>query len=681
MRKRIGSNWMLYTLWITAFVAAVSITLSCERESTTIQGIAETREMTISSESPVEIRRVNVVEGQSVTKGQLLVELVSPELTLRINHISHQLDQLRAQKGVNKDEIRSKIRQLEAEKASLNSEARNQIRLIENQYNLNKELASGLKSIKGAGDAAGSGASNPVTLQIESLRQELALSLRPLNIQIELLQKSLDESGSPIKIQVEQLEKELALLKAENSKLNIYAQMGGIIGSVNFKPGEKASPFAPILTLHTKNPSFVKGYIHENIYTRMSLGKKVTIVSQTDSRITVAGSVVGVGARIVEYPARLRKNPVLQTYGREVLVKIPEDNGFILGEKVMIASSEPKTGFLSYFKGKKITLFSYLKNLFLPEEIHAETRAAASANTMARASAETSCNYRATPIVPLKTSDIEASAIVRLEDIDRWLVLSDDTPDKKPLLFLADSEGRITKEVLISGLKEINDMESAAVGDDGTLYIASSLNPNKKGKIEKSRRFLISVKREGDNFTLIRKVDLYKLLAESAEQNSNNDWAQFILSAIEDRSLDMEGMFYRESALYLGFKSPFYEGNSVILRIDSIDEMLRSEKSDDNQISLWKKILLKTDETLQQEHISDLFYHNNALYVTGTLSDQAGGSLWKLDENTGNMTLITGFEGLNPEGIAAGSDKDSLVISFDQGDDKASQIALVGGML
>jgi multidrug resistance efflux pump len=673
---------MLYVLWITALVAAVSITLSCERESTAIQGIAETREMTISSESSVDIRRINVVEGQSVTKGQLLVELVSPELTLKINHISHQLDQLRAQKGVNKDEIRSKIRQLEAEKASLNSEVRNQIRLIENQYNLNKELASGLKSIvkdkKGAGDMAGSGASNPVTLQIESLRQELALSLRPLNIQIELLQKSLDEAGSPIKIQVEQLEKELALLKSENSKLNIYAQMEGIIGSVNFKPGEKASPFAPILTLHTKNPSFVKGYIHENVYTRMTLGKKVTIVSQTDSRNSVPGSVVGVGARIVEYPARLRKNPVLQSYGREVLVQIPEDNGFILGEKVVITSSEPKITLLSFLREQRSMLVSYLKKFFGPEEIHAEIPPAAA--SVSRKSAE-GVTYIASPMLPLKTSDIEASAIVRLDDIDRWLVLSDDTPDKKPLLFLMDGTGRITKESQISGLKEINDMESAATGDEGTLYIACSLNANKKGKIEKSRRLLVSVKREGDKFSLIRKADLYDLLEESAARNKNEEWAQFVLSAMEDRSLDIEGMFYHDAALYLGFKSPFYEGHSVILKIDSIDEMFCNEKLDDAQVSVWKKILLKTDETLQQEHISDLFYHNSTLYVTGTLSDQAGGSLWKLDENTGNMTRVASFDGLRPEGIAAGSSDGTLIISFDQGGDEPSQIAVVEGVL
>ncbi len=185
MKKQRGSNWLLFIIWIAAFTGVVIITLNCDRESTSFNGIAETREIMISSEIPVEIKRINVVEGQSVAEGELLLELNSPDLTIRINHISHQLGQLKAQKGVDKDEIRSKIKQLNAEKASLSSEISNQIRQIENQYNLNKELTSGLKSISRYKERESDQDSpaNPITLRIEDLRQSLALSLKPLNIQ------------------------------------------------------------------------------------------------------------------------------------------------------------------------------------------------------------------------------------------------------------------------------------------------------------------------------------------------------------------------------------------------------------------------------------------------------------------------------------------------------------------
>ncbi|MCP4107259.1 MAG: hypothetical protein GY749_17240 [Desulfobacteraceae bacterium] len=660
MGNRTGSAWPLYTVWIIVFVTVAAITLTLERESTSFHGIAETREIVINSESMVEIKRINVVEGQSVTMGQLLVELVSPELNLRINHISHQLDQLKAQKGVNKAEIRSRIKQLKAEKVSRTSEISNQIRQFENQYNINKELTSGLKSISSIGNPAKSGASNPITLKIESLRQELALSLRPVNIQIDLLQKSLDSSESPIKIQVEQLEKELAMLKQEDGKLNIYAQLSGFIGSVNFKPGEKAAPFAPILTLHSKNPSFVKGYIHENVYTHMTVGKNVHIKSQADSKNAADGTVVGVGARIVEYPVRLRKNPDLQIWGREVVIRIPETNRFILGEKVMINAS-----------GQKATFVSRLKSLFLPRELLAED------SPVSEPSEKTElASYTALPVVPLETSGIEASALLWLDDIEQYLVLSDDTPGNRPLLFLMDKYGRIIKETSVKGLKKINDMESVAMGQDGTIYIASSSSLNKNGKLGKFRRLLVSLKREKDKFSLVKKIDLYGLLEKTAH-SSKAEWAGFILDAIKDRSLDIEGMFCRAGSLYLGFKSPFRAGNSVILKIDGIDNVFDRKKLGAEQVSVWKTLFMKPGDALPQESISDLYCHNGVLYITGTSSANKSGNLWKLDETTGKLARIAAFDGLRPEGISAGKENGTLMISFDQGNDGASQIAVV----
>ncbi len=85
------------------------------------------------------------------------------------------------------------------------------------------------------------------------------------------------------------------------------------------------------------------------------------IASQADLQNNETGTVVGVGSRIVEYPVRLRKHPDLQVWGREVVIKIPENNQFILGEKVVISSTDQKS-----------TMISRLKNLLLPEEIHAE---------------------------------------------------------------------------------------------------------------------------------------------------------------------------------------------------------------------------------------------------------------------------------------------------------------------
>ena len=56
------------------------------------------------------------------------------------------------------------------------------------------------------------------------------------------------------------------------------------------------------------------------------------------------GEVLGMSSRIVPYPIRLLKMVDMPLYGREVMIRVPDKNGLLLGEKVTIAekSKMPK---------------------------------------------------------------------------------------------------------------------------------------------------------------------------------------------------------------------------------------------------------------------------------------------------------------------------------------------------
>ncbi|ACN15217.1 hypothetical protein HRM2_21190 [Desulforapulum autotrophicum HRM2] len=651
MRRQNKGNGGLYAVWFIILVATVAITRFYGLESSNFYGIAETREIVVNFEGAVEIKKINVTEGQSVEQGMLLVELSSPDLMLKINQISHQLDQLKAQKGVDKSEIQSRLRQLKAEKAAKESELRNQIAQLENQYKINKSLLSGLKSISGNGGYGNAEGSSPMELKIKSLKEELSLCVNPLAIQIELFEKILANSKNPVKIQVERLEQELTLLANENNKLNIYAQISGIIGSVNFKPGAKVSPFAPILTLHTRTPSFIKGYIYENAYADIAMDEHVNVASLAIADRNITGVVIGIGARIVAYPERLRKHPDLQMWGREVVIQIPENNHFILGEKVLITSSVKKPGGVEQ-----------LKRLFTPSESVADVLLACKNFLF---------EEDILPIIPLETQGIEASALLYLKDIDRYMVLSDDTPGNAPLVMLMDSHGRITRETAIAGLEKIDDMESVAEADQGILYISSSLSTAKNGKVKETRKNLVSVQRQGNHFTLVKTIDLYSQLMTHAQREAGQPWADFILGAISKKNLDMEGMMYREGSLFLGFKAPLMNKESVILKIDEIDCAMETQTFKPHQISIWRSFSLIPGKGQLQEGISDLLYFKGILYLTGTplMKDKGSrsGTLWKLDEATGTPVCLAHFNDLQPEGVASGKEKNSLIICFDQG--------------
>lgn len=656
MNKTAKGNWPLYSAWVVVLFITIAISFVYHQESTSFSGIAETREIVVNSESPVDIRRINVTEGQTVEKGALLVELSSPELVLKINHLEHQLDELKAQKGVDKTEIQSRIRQLQAEKTAKENEITSQITELENEYNINRELLSDLKSVPVDRVNGTASDNSPIMLRIRNLKKELSLSVNSLVVQIELLQKTLDYSNAPVEIQVERLEKELVLLRRENSQLNIYAQISGVIGSVNFKPGEKASPFAPILTLHAKTPSFIKGYIYENAYTKIKMGDKVDVASCNESACKIPGQVVGIGARIVEYPVRLRKHPDFQVWGREVVIRIPENNPLILGEKVSIISQ----------KNKGMAL--RVKNMFSPDESRAEAP-------------DQGQGTQKSEFVKIDKKAIEASAILYLKDLQKYLVLSDDTKDDKPLMYLVDSNGKVSDEMLIEGSDEIEDMESIAEAENGTLYIASSSSANKKGKIKERRSRLLSVHRDQSSFSLLRDVNLYSGLKNCAERNSGKEWADFILSGITEESIDIEGMFYKNGALFLGFKAPLEGGQSVILRIADIDAFMHTGELGNDQVSIWKKITLQCEDGSFQERISDLCYLGDTLYITGTSEENEeggrSGSLWRLDEMTGTAARLMIFNGRAPEGISAAEDPDSISICFDGASKAKSEITRI----
>jgi multidrug resistance efflux pump len=322
----------LITVWMIGAVVLLLISVYFKREATNFHGIAETREIIINNENPVVIRHIGIVPGQALKKGDFLVELFRPELEKKIVDIAHEIDRLRAQKTTDSGYVKSQISQLRAQRAAKVNEINSQIEELQNRMKVNKELTSELKSIKEESNAHSQGQSI-IELRIENLRKELQLSLDEIDLRIQQLQR---EALNPISVQVQNLEEELKMMNSESEKLHITSPIDGVIGSVDFKEGETVSPFTPIITLHTKSPSYIKGYINENVYNRISTGMKVKVVSLADHNKTIDGVVVGVGSRIVECPQRLWKRPDIQVWGREVQIKITDDNDLLLGEKVLV---------------------------------------------------------------------------------------------------------------------------------------------------------------------------------------------------------------------------------------------------------------------------------------------------------------------------------------------------------
>jgi len=672
---------LLYLAWLLAVVVLVAMITNQKRGVTTFYGIAETREIIINSEYPVEIKRIRVVPGQRVEKDELLVEFVRPELTMEINTISHKLEELGAQRSVNTHALKTRINGLKAQKAAEVSDINYRIKQLQAQLDINRELASGLKSLDPTqADSAASAVPNPAAIRIESLRESLALSVRPVQIQIDMLEEELASAEDPLRIQEESLKRALYLLLEEKNRLYKFSPVDGVIGSVNYKEGEQISPFDAILTLHTKTPSFIRGFIHEKAYQRVNVGQQTRVASMGDARNSTIGTVIGVGARIIEYPPRLKEMLAVPVWGREVLIKIDEKNRLLLGEKVLISLCGECDENSSVARG------------LIPDSLIQQKTYARGITPQSPAIEEPVNNGTIRTVAidrSLKhVSSIEASGVIYLEDLKQYLIVSDDTPGNRPLLYLMDGDGVITNELVIRGIKEIRDMEAIAQDEEGRIYIASSQSHDKQGDLPGSRRQLIRVKRDRVLLSVDRQVLLYDLLYDLYLRNPGGVMSEIAPAGPEGISIDVEGVCYRDGSLFLGLKSPLNGDRAAILRISDADGLFDGNQLDEEDIAVWALLDLRDPVSGTPAGISDLNYQHESgkwyilSYAETKIDGEKAriGNLWMFDEGKKDTVLLMPLNRHKPEGIAHNPDRGTFIITFDQGRKHPSEFMFYKGL-
>ena len=326
--------------WILCVLFAVMLGFIYQGKAAMFRGIAESSETIISLPSPTEIVKIYVVPGQEVKPGDTIVVINRPDLTLRVAELTRELDALEGRSNLSSAEIDQKVADvkanLETRRLTLSAEIRN----LETEYESNKAISAKLKSLSNS--KSQSDGNDAMAMRIKSLKNELALATKSANEQIALLRGSSKLQKASGKSEAENLKKELEEMQKQQEELIQIAKEDWVVGDVNVRDGEKVSSFAPIVTLAHKSPTLVRGYINEQIYQNMDLGEAVKVTTLAGSGKAVVGEVVGLSSRIVAFPERMWKMPEMPVYGREVTIKIPENNPFLLGEMVTISETSGK---------------------------------------------------------------------------------------------------------------------------------------------------------------------------------------------------------------------------------------------------------------------------------------------------------------------------------------------------
>ncbi|WP_428356830.1 hypothetical protein [Methyloprofundus sp.] len=639
-------KFLLPVCWLLALMSVFVLSASLMDKSLHFFGIAGEREQTISFQYPVEIIQVFVAEGENVGQGELMLEVRRHELKSSLTMLEQEIRGYELQKQEASNAIDSQLAGLNAKKQAISADMDAQIHALELRLKVNTEMMQRFSGFL-------NGANNiPESPELQDLKRKRHFLIQGIQVEIDHLNEQKNATNRPIDMQVNALVQRKEELQRQTVGLKVNAQFDGRIGSVHFKTGELVSPYLPILSLQSRIPRHIKGYIHENVVNDVKLGQQVWVQSialNQDAR-PLHGRVVSLGNRIVEYPARLKKNPLVQAWGREVLVRLDSlEHRLLFGEKVQVFLENPEKSGWEF-------------------NMNSKANAQGLDDFEAQSALKISSSHAKIP-----ADKIEASGLLWLETEAHYLLIGDEQYRKQAGIFVMQEGGVVSEHLSLGTAKksEIDDLES--ISSDGEyIYILSSLSHNKKDKLKANRKKLLRFKYQNQRATEQQSVDLYAQFKKLKKQTTDTQLAAFLKQAIKQHSLDIESHFIMDDALYLGFKSPFIASDkTLIMKINSISALFRGETL---SAEIWRSLRLLDPETGEPMLLSDMIQVDGQLLLLSvSRSSLASSVLWRYQSEQGILSAMQIFPGLKAEGIAFQPGKSILTVVFDAGGKKHSK--------
>ena len=316
-----------------AVLIIISFNWNYATEAIVFYGFANNKELVINLENAALVRKIHVKPGQKVKKGEVLVEVVRSSIAVTQSDIHHDISNLESQYQIWKSGLENSLRTLNAQKVERKNGLQSAINKLESEMEINENLIKDIASIEPIKDESGR---NPSAIELDGLKSDLILSMKTFNTEIRKLENELSKRSNPYLIQIDKLSSNLEFVNEEEKEQNVTAPSDGVVGSIQCKVGENIPSFAPFLTVYEAAPNHVRGYVMESLLLNIEQLDTIIVQSVSHSDLSIEGVVIGMGSRIVEIPARLRKNPNFSTYGREIEIKIPSLNPFLQNEKVIL---------------------------------------------------------------------------------------------------------------------------------------------------------------------------------------------------------------------------------------------------------------------------------------------------------------------------------------------------------
>ena len=325
--------------WICIVIVLFLFSFFFRDQTTAIVAQVEPMKKAISYHKAIRIEEIYVIPGQMVKPGDILVKVTRPDLILDVEKKNNEIERLGINRTLMESKYAGKRQQLVMDKDSklrrINSEI-DQLNIIVSN---NQQLSSQFGSLTGYADTIQQYGTSYYQIELVGLKEEIGFVKKQYELESNASRKIFDEEFKAYEILKRQLDKELEVLIIEENQLIKTAEIHGTVGSVSAQQGELLSPYTTILSIYESNPTVIKAVMNEGFEYEIEVGQMVKVES-TNRNYKIDGKIIEIGARIIEYPNRLKANQNIQMWGQELFIKIPEDNKFLNGERVAVIINE-----------------------------------------------------------------------------------------------------------------------------------------------------------------------------------------------------------------------------------------------------------------------------------------------------------------------------------------------------
>ena len=364
--------------------------------------------------------------------------------------------------------------------------------------------------------------------------------------------------------------------------LTLRSPAAGVVYKIQVRPGDIAMPGTPVVQIRAQTSRHVLVYVSDVVASMIKPGTPVTVVPRDARNRQLRGRALALGSGVRPLPDQILLNPNWREFGQEVVVELDEAGTLAPGQVVDARFD--------------------LEHNPNPEIV---TQAEAAAPPP-KATDDSPALADVPPALGQRTR-VEPSGLVWVPEMDRFLVVSDDTgrpeaDEHAPWLFTMTRQGRFDEHpVPVEGMADLIDLESIARTPDGSVWALSSQAVSRHGARKEGRTLLVRLKARNGKLVATGKASLCAALAAAGDAawlaglglsarapNFKKGVAGF------DRELNIEGMTWDEDGLLLGLKRPLDpDGRAIVWRLARPERLLASGKLERADLTVHARVPLR----------------------------------------------------------------------------------------